>query len=83
MDESVNDRHGHIVVGKEVSPAREVFVGRQDYRAIFVQAVYHLKQVVHTLTVHWQISELIDNQHVKLKIGVDALFEFTLHFGQF
>ena len=52
MNEPVHDRHGYIVVGEELAPVGKIFVGRQDNRPEFIEAVDQLKQVIHALSVH-------------------------------
>ncbi len=49
VDDLIDDRYRHIVVVEEFTPTGEVFVGRQDDRTVFIQAVDQLEQVVPSL----------------------------------
>jgi len=44
VDNPVNDRHRHVVVVEELTPAGEVLVGGQDDGPVFVKAVDQLEQ---------------------------------------
>ena len=64
MDDPINDRHRHVVVVEELTPAGEVLVGGQDDGPVFVQAVDQLEQVVAGLPSHGQVAQFIDDQQV-------------------
>ncbi len=74
MDNAVDDRHGDVVIAKELTPLGEVLVGGQDDRPVFIQRVDELKQVMPALFVHRQIPQFIDDQHIELEQLVDLLF---------
>lgn len=82
MDDPVDDRHGDVVIAEELAPLGELLVGGQDDRAVFIQRVDELKQVIPALLVHRQITQFIDDQHIELEQLVDLLFQLALEFGQ-
>ena len=82
VDQPVHDGRGHVVVGKELTLGGEVLVGGDDHRAILVEGVDQLEQVVAGLAVHRQIARLVDDQQVELLQGGDLLFQLALDLGQ-
>ena len=78
VDHSVDDGHGHVVVMEELAPAGEVLVGGQDDRAVLVQVVDQLEQVVAGLPCHWQVAQFVDDQHVVLAQLIQTLLQLAL-----
>ena len=83
VDQAVHDGDRHVVVGEELTPGGEVLVGGDDHRAVLVQGIDQLEQVVAGLAVHRQVAQLVDDQQVELLQRGDLLFQLTLDLGQF
>ena len=83
VDQAVHDGDRHVVVGEELTPGGEVLVGGDDHRAVLVQGIDQLEQVVSGLAVHRQVAQLVDDQQVELLQRGDLLFQLTLDLGQF
>jgi len=46
VNDAVDDGYGDVIILEEFAPVGEVFVGGNDQRAVFVEAVDKLEQVV-------------------------------------
>ena len=62
VDDPVDDRHRHVVVMEELAPTGEVLVGGQDDRAVLVQVVNQLEEVIAPLPGHGQITQLTNDR---------------------
>ncbi len=82
VDQPVHDGHSHVVVGEELAPGGEVLVGGDDHRAVLVQGIDQLEQVVAGLSIHGQIAQLVDDQQVELLQGSDLLLQLALDLDQ-
>lgn len=52
MYHTVDDRHRNVIAMEELAPTSEFLVGGQDHRAVLVQVVDQLEQVVPGLLRH-------------------------------
>src|SRR6266545_7488304 len=65
VQQPVQDRRGHDLVGEDSSPVREPSVGRQHDRSSLVAAGDHLEDPVGGGLIHRQVAELVDDQHAR------------------
>ena len=51
MDQPVHDGHGNVLIDEELAPTGKVLIGGQNDRAVFIQGIDQLEQVVVALFV--------------------------------
>ena len=74
MNQSIDNRPGDVVIDEELAPVSEFLVSGQNDRAVFIQRVDQLEQIVRPLFVQRQIAHLVNNQHIELGELVDFLY---------
>ena len=79
VDDPVDDRSRHLVFCEELAPVGKVLVRGQHDRAVLVEAVHELEEVLARLPAHGQVAELIDDQQIEPAELSKLSFELAFH----
>jgi len=79
VDDPVDDGNWHLVFREELAPVGKVLVRGQHDRAVLLEAVHELEEVVARLPAHRQVAELINDQQIEPAELSNLSFELAFH----
>jgi len=75
MQNPVEDGRGDDAVAKDLAPAAEALVAREDHRASLVAAADELKEEIGAGAIDRQVADLGDDQQSRHGVDLEALVE--------
>ena len=82
LQDAVEDGRRQILVVEHLPPFIQRFIGSEDHRPfVQVAVVHHMEKDVGGVLRIGQVSDLVNDQHMRVRVGGQRLLEFSLDAG--